>query len=283
MTDRPILRNNRVDTLFSQCRAENRAALILFLTSGFPTMETTRKILPVLEESGCDMLELGVPFSDPIADGPVIQKASTIALEAGTTFPATLETLRAFREHSEMPVILFGALNPYLARGLDHSARMSREAGADGILAADLPFEEAEEFRDILAAQNLHLITLVAPTSPPDRISMISEKSSGFIYCIAYKGVTGKGDVDKSQHLREEAGAYLDKIKAHSDLPLALGFGIRTPRDVRAAVDAGADAVVVGTALIQLVEKATEEGQDVAAVVAEYVRSLAAELGRKAG
>lgn len=278
MSTRPQISNNRIEKLFSRCREEDRAALILFLTAGFPDLETTRQLLPVLEENGCDLVELGVPFSDPIADGPVIQKASTIALEAGTTFPATLDILREFRKSSGMPAILFGALNPYLIRGLEKSAALSREAGADGILAADLPFEEAGEFRDLLAKENLHLITLIAPTTPPARIRMISESSTGFLYCISYKGVTGKGGIPGG--LEEVARGYIGQIRKESDLPLALGFGIRTPENVRQAVNGGADGVVVGTALIQCIEQAKEEGKDVKKVVGDYVKGLASELRR---
>lgn len=279
MTSRPDIKNNRIDTLFTRCREENRAALILFITAGFPDLETTRELLPVLEENGCDLVELGVPFSDPIADGPVIQKASTIALEAGTTFPKTLDVLREFRRNSQMSVILFGALNPYLVRGLEESAKMAVEAGADGVLAADLPFEESGEFRDILAAKDLHLITLIAPTTPSPRIRRISDSSTGFMYCISYKGVTGKGGAEGQ--LETVAREYIGKIRRESDLPLALGFGIRTPENVRQAVDGGADGVVVGTALIQCIEKAKADGKDVKKVVADYVKGLSSELSRR--
>lgn len=279
MTKRPTIQDNRIEKMFEKCRREERAALVLFLTCGFPNIDVTRQVLSVIEEAGCDLLELGVPFSDPIADGPVIQKASTIALENGASFPQALETVRTFRETSGMPVILFGALNPYLARGLEESARMAAQAGADGILAADLPFEEAEEFRTILAHHNLHLITLLAPTSPPERIRMIGEASSGFAYCIAYKGVTGQARQGAGD-FQQEAEAYVQKIRVQTDLPLALGFGIRTPENVRQAVHAGADAIVVGTALIQIVEEAVKSGNDVRKLVHDYVSSLRAELRR---
>lgn len=281
MTTRPQITNNRVEKLFEKCRQEDRAALVLFLTCGFPNIGTTRQVLSVLEEAGCDLLELGVPFSDPIADGPVIQKASTVALENGASFPQALDTLREFRASSQMPAILFGALNPYLARGLEKSARLAREAGADGILAADLPFEEAEEFRSILAKENLHLVTLLAPTSPLERIRMICESSTGFAYCIAYKGVTGQQDRKETANFQEDAAAYLARIRGQTDLPLALGFGIRTPINVRQAVDAGADAVVVGTALIQLIEEAVRTGKDIKKTTFDYVHSLHQELRRK--
>lgn len=264
---------NSLDSLFQKCREEKRAALILFLTSGFPNAETTEKLLPVMAEAGCDLIELGVPFSDPIADGPVIQKASTIALEAGMSFPKTLDILRHFRQAHQTPVILFGALNPYLRRGLENSARLAKEAGAQGILAADLPVDESDEFREILNAHDMHLITLLAPTTPDERLKQFVNRCSGFLYCIAYKGTTGTG-----QATQAETRAFLTRLRKHLDLPLALGFGIRTPADVRSAVDAGADAIVVGSALVSLIEDAIMNGRDAAAEVSAYVRSLAAEL-----
>jgi tryptophan synthase alpha chain len=282
MTARPTITGNRIDALFARCRAEKRAALILYITSGFPNLRTTERLLPVLVEAGCDLIELGVPFSDPIADGPVIQKASTIALEAGTTLPATLDLLRGLRRTSQVPVVLFGAVNPFIVRGLTATADMAREAGADGILAADVPLEESAELRAVLAERQMHLITLVAPTTPPARIRAISNASSGFLYCISYKGVTGRQA--GGQHgggLCADIGEYLARIRRESDLPLALGFGIRTPADVRDAVDAGADGVVVGTSLINVIEAAHSAGRDVVAEVRAYVSSLAAELRRR--
>lgn len=272
----PAALNNRIDSLFAKCREENRAALIPYLTSGFPNADATRRILPVLAENGCDLIELGIPFSDPIADGPIIQRSSTIALNEGMTFPATLEILRDFRRNHDLPVILFGALNPYLARGLENSADLAADAGADGILAADLPHEEAAEFRAILASRNLHLITLVAPTTPDARLAMITASCSGFVYCISMKGTTGQ-----LSGLATNATDYVKRLRAATQLPLALGFGISSPAHVRAAVDSGADAVVVGSSLITLIEKTCAEGGDLEGTVAAYIRGLSAELKRR--
>lgn len=269
----PTSISNRLDKRFAKCREEGRAALVLFITCGFPNLPFTRELLPVLAESGCDLIELGVPFSDPIADGPVIQHSSNVSLQAGTTTIKVLEEVRAFRKAYDNPVILFGALNPYLARGLEETARMTAEAGADGILAADLPYDEADEFRAALAKENLHLITLVAPTTPEKRLARFAEHSTGFLYCIAVKGVTGGGS-----GLGIDTAAYLSRVKATARIPVALGFGISEPQHVRAAVDDGADGVVVGSALIRLIERAAAEGGDWKKTVSEYVKSLAAEL-----
>ncbi|MEO8376896.1 MAG: tryptophan synthase subunit alpha [Candidatus Sumerlaeota bacterium] len=265
----PVVRNG-IDELFVRCREECRAALVPYLTSGFPTEQHTRDLLPILAEAGADLIELGVPFSDPIADGPIIQRSSTIALRAGMTFLKTIEILRDFRRTYQTPVILFGALNPYLARGLEKSAAMAKDAGAEGILAADLPMEEAAEFREILQRNNLHLITLIAPTTPSPRIREIASHASGFLYCISMKGTTGQlSGVATSAH------SYVAKVRAETNLPLALGFGISKPEHVRSAVDAGADAVVVGSSLITRVEEAVELGKDLKADIGAYIRSLA--------
>lgn len=266
---------NRIDRLFADCKERKRAALVLYLTAGFPDAETTRALLPVLADSGADLIELGVPFSDPIADGPVIQRASTEALAAGMTFDGALALLAEFRRTHETPVVLFGALNPFQAKGLAASAEASAVAGADGILAADLPVEEADEFRRALWTRGLHLISLVAPTTTPERAKSIAEASSGFLYCISLRGVTGV-----RTQVATDMRTYVAQLREATSLPLALGFGIAKPEHVRSSVDAGADAVVVGSALIQKIEELNAAGADVKAGVAEFVRGLAAELRR---
>jgi tryptophan synthase alpha chain len=267
--------HNRIDQLFAKCREERRAALILYLTAGFPDEQTTRELLPVLAEAGCDLVELGIPFSDPIADGPVIQRASSVALDAGMTYPKALELARQFRQHHETALIFFGALNPFLYHGLDKVASDLASIKADGLLAADLPLDESDEIRATLASHNLHLITLIAPTTPDRRLAPFAAACSGFVYCIAYKGTTGT-----KEGINESVATYLGRLRGVLKLPLALGFGIKQPVDVRRAVDAGADAVVVGTALIELIEKTKASGGDVKAVVRDYVASLTKELRR---
>lgn len=268
--------NNRLDTLFAKCRAENRAALILYLTAGFPTAAHTRRLLPVLAEAGCDLVELGIPFSDPIADGPVIQRASAVALDAGMTYPQALDMMSEFRRSHQTPVIFFGAYNPFLYRGMDQVADDLAKAGAEGILAADLPLDESGEVRDVLASRNLHLVTLVAPTTPERRLASFADQCTGFIYCISYKGTTGTQEVTT-----DLISDYLGRLRRHLSIPLALGFGIKRPADVRTAVDTGADAVVVGTALIECIEKAIAEGADLEKTVFDYVSSLTKELPRR--
>jgi tryptophan synthase alpha chain len=267
--------NARLSQMFAKCRAENRAALILYLTAGFPTADVTRRLLPVLERAGCDLVELGVPFSDPIADGPTIQKASTVALENGMSLDKALGLVRDFRQSSALPMILFGAYNPFVVRGLDAMASMAAEAGIDGMLAADLPVEEAADLRAACHAKGLDLVLLAAPTSPTERLRSIAAQSSGFLYCISVKGITGA-----RTELGPQVAAYLDRVRpAAGELPIAVGFGISTPEHVR-AVAPHADAVVVGSGLISLIEACVREGRDLEAEVGNYVSGLAAALGR---
>lgn len=267
--------SNRIDSLFARCRQEERAALILYLTSGFPDAQTTRRLLPVLEQAGCDLVELGVPFSDPIADGPTIQRASAVALERGMSLSATLEIVSEFRRQSAMPLILFGAYNPFLRHGLQETAREAAGAGADGILAADLPIEEAAPFREACRANGLHLIALIAPTSPDARIAAIARSASGFLYCMALKGTTGARSA-----IGADVGPYLARVRRQTTLPLAVGFGIGKPEHV-AAVGPHCDAVVVGSALIDLIGRCEREGLDLERTIERYVRSLAEALPKK--
>ncbi len=265
---------NRIDAMFERCRQEDRAALILYLTSGFPDEATTRRLLPVLAEAGCDLLELGVPFSDPIADGPTIQKASTIALENGITVNRTFSVLKDFRAVSPLPAVLFGALNPFLRQGLDNCVAKAKDAGADGFLIPDFPVEEAAAFREICGASGLHLVSFIAPTSPDDRIGRIAAASGGFVYCFALKGITGAREA-----VSESVFPYLKRIREKTDLPRALGFGISRPEHV-AAVAPHCEAVVVGSALISLIERTIADGGDLESAVGDYVGGMAAAAKR---
>ncbi len=270
---------NRLDERFALCQSEGRAALILYLTAGFPDLETTARLLPALERAGADVIELGVPFSDPIADGPVIQRACARALEAGTTLRGILDLLRRAREADglQIPVVLFGALNPFLRYGPEALAREMAACGAQGLLAADLPVEEAEEFRAPLRAAGLHLIFLAAPTTPEPRLRAIAERASGLLYAIALKGVTGaRADFDPA------IGPYLERLKraVAGRVPVALGFGISTPEHARRAAR-DCEGVVVGSALIREIEGALARGEDPIEAAARLTRSLAAALRSK--
>jgi len=263
---------NRIDEMFDRCKKENRAALILYITGGFPKPELTGKILNILAENGCDLIEFGVPFSDPIADGPVIQKASTEALNHGMTFLKGIKILKEFRQKHDIPTILFGSINPFVRRGLKESAQLAVDAKCDGFLAADLPTEESDEFRAICAEKNLHLIPLLAPTTTNERVKLIGEKVSGFLYCMSVKGITGaRTKIDSS------VDGYLKRVRSHTSLPIALGFGVSSPEQVR-DIAGKADAVVIGSKLISVIEEAVGDPEnpkpDWESKLADFVKSL---------
>ncbi|MHA1573521.1 MAG: tryptophan synthase subunit alpha [Alphaproteobacteria bacterium] len=262
---------NRIEKHFAQTAQMGRKSLVMFLTAGFPDLQTTERLIPAIEQGGCDVLELGVPFSDPIADGPTIQAASTAALKAGTTLQKILSLVERVRERSEMPIVLFGAYNPFLHYGLDALCERAAAIGVDGFLVPDLPIEESDEFEERCRRAGLSMVYLVAPTTPPERMGAIAERGSGFLYYISLKGVTGAA-IDISPQLREHVGT----LRAMSRLPVAIGFGVKTPEHV-ALVGEVSDAVVVGSALINLIDRYKDSG-DLAEQVSDYVRSLKAAL-----
>ncbi len=235
---------NRIDDKFVALRRERRKALVPYLTAGFPSPEWTLAILELLADQGADIIELGVPFSDPIADGPTIQAACKVALDNGTTLPWVLETLERFRSRHDVPVVLFGAMNPFHRYGLDRFAADARRAGADGVLIPDVPLEETPFVRPALEAQGLHLIELIAPTTPLERKKRIVEQASGFLYYISLKGVTGARG---GMHLAVEEP--IAELRALTSLPVVVGFGIATAEQA-AQVSRVADGIVVGSALI---------------------------------
>jgi tryptophan synthase alpha chain len=266
----------RVGKAFARAAKESRAALIVFVEAGDPDLETTERLLPALEEAGADVVELGVPFSDPIADGPVIQRASERALAAGATLPAILESLaRLRRDGLRVAVVLFGYANPILAMGEEPFARRARAAGADGVLVTDLPAEEAKGFARLVRREGLDFVSLVAPTSPDGRLRKAAALSRGFLYLVSRTGVTGA-----RKELAEGLERLVGRVKAQSPrLPLAVGFGISTPSQV-AVVARLAEGVVVGSALVSSMEDAVRESRDPVAAAAGLVRSLAAAARR---
>jgi len=266
----------RVGKAFARAAKESRAALIVFVEAGDPDLPTTERLLPALEEAGADVVELGVPFSDPIADGPVIQRASERALAAGATLPAILESLaRLRRDVLRVAVVLFGYANPILAMGEELFARRARAAGADGVLVTDLPAEEAKGFARLARREGLDVISLVAPTSPDARLRKAAALSRGFLYLVSRTGVTGA-----RTELAKGLEGLVGRVKAQSPrLPLAVGFGISTPSQV-AEVARLAEGVVVGSALVLSMEDAVRESRDPVAAAAGLVRLLAAAVRR---
>jgi tryptophan synthase alpha chain len=236
---------NRIDKKFSELKTQGRKAFIAYLTAGFPDLETNLKLVAEMEKRGVDIVELGVPFSDPIADGPTIQASSQAALERGTTFDDVLNLAAKIRQSSEIPLVLMGYLNPFLSRPPKKLADALARAGVDGVIIPDLPPEEADRIRIPLKNQGIHTIFLLAPTSPPERIKPAAAKSGGFIYYVSMTGVTG-GKASISRELKKQVGV----IKRQSDLPVCVGFGISTRKQLL-EVWKTADGAIVGSALIK--------------------------------
>jgi tryptophan synthase alpha chain len=238
----------RIQELFERTRRENRAALVGYLTAGDPTPAATPSIAATLVRAGVDLIELGVPFSDPVADGPVIQRASARALAAGTNLSAVLDIARQIRAASEVPIVLFTYLNPVLHYGFENLARDAKAAGLDGVLLTDLSVEEAGPFMAPLRNAGLDTVFLVAPTSTERRLRLVSEYSSGFVYLVSRTGVTGvRSDIADSLPV------LLEKMRAVTPLPLAAGFGISTPEQASQVAQI-ADGVVVGSAIVRQIE-----------------------------
>ena len=244
----PAAATTRIADLFQNRRAERRKAFIAYLTGGDPSPDLTASLILALERGGADLIELGVPFSDPIADGPVIQRASERALRAHTNLSRLLAVVREVRRQSQVPMLLFSYLNPLLRYGFETLARDAVEAGIDGVLLTDLCVEEAAGPVAQLRASGLDTVFLAAPTSTDRRLQLVAEHSSGFVYLVSRTGVTGT-----QKTVSASAGDLLARMRPLTSLPLALGFGVSTPQQV-AEVAQVADGVVVGSAIVKFIE-----------------------------
>lgn len=268
-----------IEAVFQRCAEENRAAFIPYLCGGDPDLETSRLLLRALVDGGADLIEVGVPFSDPIADGPVNQRAAYRALESGTTLEALLELVGEERQTLGVPIVLFTYFNPIHAMGVHRFAQAASRAGVDGVLCVDVPPEEGEE--DLLPALRqveIAPVFLLAPTSSKERVRQASDRSDGFVYYVARLGVTGA-----ATDVEGELGAAVKSVRKRSRLPVAVGFGISTPEQVHTVAQT-ADGVVVGSALVQLVEQALSDGksaEQAATVLEARVRALCEGLGKK--
>jgi tryptophan synthase alpha chain len=258
----------RIRQLFERTRREGRAALIAYVTAGDPAPQRTPAIVAALERGGVDLIELGVPFSDPIADGPVIQRASARALQAGTTLLKVLEIACQIRRKSEIPLLLFTYLNPALRYGLEKLARDAQAAGVDGCLLTDVSVEEAAPYVKVMRQAGLDTVFLAAPTSTQRRLRLVAEYSTGFVYLVSRTGVTGE-----RESLAQSLAPLIRKMRESSDLPLAAGFGISTPAQAGDAARM-ADAVVVGSAIVRRIEgnARLEELENFARSLAEGMR-----------
>ncbi|TWT23243.1 tryptophan synthase subunit alpha [Luteimonas marina] len=251
---------NRFDHKFADLRAASRKALIPFVTAGDPSLEATVPVMHALVEAGADVIELGVPFSDPMADGPTIQRSSERALARGAGLSWVLDAVRAFRERDAgTPVVLMGYLNPIEIRGAECFAREAAQAGVDGVLLVDLPPEESPEFRQAFAAHGVDLILLASPTTTDARLRLLLANAQGYLYYVSFAGVTGA-----SERLDTQAAAdHLRRIRADSPVPVVAGFGIRDAASA-AAMAVDADGVVVGSALVSTLAEAGDADEAVA-------------------
>jgi len=266
---------NRLDKLFQRLAAEKRGGLGIFITAGDPNAETSREILNALPEAGADMIEFGMPFSDPMADGPAIQASSQRALKASASLASTLEMVRGFREHDQStPIVLMGYYNPIYSHGVDRFLTDAIEVGADGLIVVDLPPEEDPELCLPAVERGLPFIRLATPTTDDERLPAVLENTAGFVYYVSIMGITGTQDVPTD--LVRDA---VTRLKNHTNLPVAVGFGIKT-REQAAVVSQVADAAIVGSAVVNVIADNLDEtgapGPDTASRVIDLVRDLAA-------
>ena len=259
---------NRIDARFARLRAAKQKGLVVYIGAGDPTLEATRELALAFDRAGVDVLELGVPFSDPLADGLVNQLAAQRGLESGTTPKKVLATVAAIRQHSQVPLVLYIYFNLIHKQGLQRFIDDAARAGVDGLLVLDLPPEESENYELLMAAAGLCNIYLIAPTTPEDRMELIAKRARGFIYYVSREGVTGM-----QTKVSDTIEAMTAKIRAHTDLPIAVGFGISNPEQAKLVAE-HAEAVVVGSAIVNQI---AEHGHsaDLVPLVSDFVRSLA--------
>lgn len=262
---------NSVSQCFEHLRSHARCALIPFVTAGDPSLEVTAKALERLDQSGADLIELGVPYSDPLADGPVIQAAATRALQRGTRFEQVLEVVQQVSPRLRSPIILFTYYNPILNRGIDSFLQQIATAGVKGIVVPDLPLEEAEVLLKPAADHGIELTLLVAPTTPKERLVAIAQQSQGFIYLVSTTGVTGM-----RAQMESRVKDMILELRSVTDKPIGVGFGISQPEHARQAMEWGADGVIVGSAFVKrLADASPEKGlQD----IADFCRTLKAAI-----
>ncbi|MDO8722904.1 MAG: tryptophan synthase subunit alpha [Syntrophales bacterium] len=257
----------RIEKRFSDLREKSEKALIAYITAGDSSLEVTERLIPALAAAGVDVLEIGVPFSDPTADGPVIQAAARRALKNGVTLDKVLGMIKRTRMLSDIPVVLFGYYNPIFSYGAGKFAQSAKDAGVDGILVVDLPPEEAHELRRYTDPAGIDFISLIAPTTDDERIKKVMAQAQGFLYYISVTGVTGTKKPQIADIKKDVA-----RIRRFSKLPVAVGFGISTPRQA-GEIAAHADGVVVGSAFVRLIDE-NREGDDLVSLVAGYAAEI---------
>jgi tryptophan synthase alpha chain len=258
----PTANPSRIAKRFADLRRNGEMGLVAYLTAGDPSLAATEQFVLALAEAGADVIELGVPFSDPVADGPVIQRASERALRGGATLAGVLALVKSLRAKTEVPLVLFSYFNPVLQMGLEKFGDAAKAAGADGVLLTDLTPEEAGDYRAAMSSRGLDTIFLAAPTSTDERLALISKATTGFLYVISRTGVTGTKD-----QLADELPALARRVRRFTHLPIAIGFGISLPGHV-AVLGGLADAAVVGSALVEEIERADSVDAAAAALAA---------------
>lgn len=243
---------------------KNRKAFIAFVTGGDPDIETTEKLIPAMAEAGADLIEIGIPFSDPVAEGLVIQAADERALKAGCTTDKLFDMVERVRKNTDVPLLFMTYLNPIFTYGKEKFLKKCAECGIDGVIVPDMPFEEKDELAAACEANGIDLISMIAPTSE-ERVAMIAREAKGFLYCVSSLGVTGV-----RSEISTDIGTMIDKVREVTDLPCAIGFGISTPEQA-ARMAAISDGAIVGSAIVKLIAK---HGRDSALPVSEYVRNI---------
>ena len=256
---------NRIEENLRKLKKESQKALILYITAGYPNLSATRRLVPELERAGADIIELGVPFSDPIADGVTIQKTSAAALAQGTTLTKILETVSQIRKESRIPLVLMGYYNPVLAYGLTRFVKDCQRVGVDGLIIPDLPPDEAEPLLRLTEKSDIGVIFLLAPTSTTKRIKLVSRKSYPFIYYVSVTGVTGA-----RKSLPTDISKRISHIRRYTKKPVCLGFGVSRPEQARTVLPF-VDGIIVGSALLACIEKA---GEDYLSAAKKFVSGL---------
>ena len=269
----PTTAGSRISRAFATAADENRIVLAPFVTAGYPTLERSKRLIKTIADAGGDLIEIGIPFSDPLADGATVQRTSQVALDQGTTLIDAFRMVEELRaEGVTIPLVFMGYANPFWQFGLDRLAARAAEAGVDGFIVPDLPAEESEEWSTAFRAQDRDLIFLVAPTSTKARLEATAAKASGFIYCVSLVGVTGA-----REQLSADLSEYIGRVRAATDLPLVIGFGISTPQHV-ADVAEIADGVIVASAMINYLDT-LPESEEVAGAIA-FTKNLKAATGK---
>lgn len=270
---------SRIDNVFNRLRNENKKVLIPYVSCGYPSIDISEKLILKLAVCGADIIELGVPFSDPVADGPSIQKASSCALANGINMDKIIALAARVREKTDIPLIIMSYYNPILVRGVKRFLVEAKEVGIDGLIIPDLPIEEAGFLLEEARKKDIKIIFLVSPNTPSDRIELIMQKAQGFVYCVSVLGITGS-----REKINSEIKDFIQRLRSRTDLPLAVGFGISNPEMAR-AISRQADGVIVGSALLDKMEKYLKEDKvnycACVNIVAKFVIALKKAISEK--